>query len=549
MIWIRASPSGRAREFASGSARHRVAGCPSAARPHLADVGQTSATLWTETADLPAFPPLAGDSIADVVVVGAGITGLTAALLLQRAGRKVMVIEADRIGSGETGHTTAHLTAVLDTRYHALEAKFGRDGARAAADSSRAAIDHIETWTREFAPDAGFRRVPAYLYAEDDKQRSELERELEALQRVGLDAARVDQLPLPRPAVAAVRIEQQAQFHPLEYLRQVTAQLLAAGGVIVEQTRMQEVEDGHPCVVKTSRGAITADHVLVATNQPVSTRFALHTKIAAYRTYAVAARLNGTFPEGLFWDLQDPYHYTRVQQTRDGDFLIVGGEDHKTGQQEDTRGCFARLEAYTRQLLPDAEIVHRWSGQVVEPTDGLPYIGDNPGDKHVHVATGFSGNGMTFGTLSAMIMSDAVLGRENPWAHLYRANRIKPLAQAREYITENVDFPAYLARDRLGRGQVASASEIPRSEGRLLRADGKMLAVYRDEADGLHVRSAVCTHLGCNVRWNNAEHTWDCPCHGSRFDVEGCVVNGPATSDLAAAELPATETASRPSGS
>jgi glycine/D-amino acid oxidase-like deaminating enzyme/nitrite reductase/ring-hydroxylating ferredoxin subunit len=502
--------------------------------------------LWTETAPLPAYPRMTGDTHADVVVVGAGITGITAALLLQRAGRKVILIEAHQVGRGETGHTTAHVTAVLDTRYHALESKFGHRGAQAAADSSRAAIDRIEAFTRELArtgsrtdgTDCGFSRVPAYLYAETDEQKQELDKELAALRRAGLDAASVDVLPLPLPVVAAVRIQDQAQFHPLAYLRGLLAQLVEAGGVVFEGTRMLEIEDGHPCRVTTSGGMITANHVVVATNQPVSSRFALHTKIAAYRTYAVAVPLRQEFPAGLFWDLQDPYHYTRVQRTDAGNFLIVGGEDHKTGQETDTEGCYRRLEAYTRRLVPDAEFAHRWSGQIVEPVDGLPFIGENPGDKHVHVATGYSGNGMTFGTLAAMILSDEVLGIANPWAKLYRASRIKPLAQAREFLSENVDYPAYLARDRLGPGQVSDAAQIPRNEGRLLRAHGKMLAVFRDDAGGLHAHSAVCPHLGCNVRWNNAERTWDCPCHGSRFDVEGSVLNGPATKDLEAASLP-----------
>jgi glycine/D-amino acid oxidase-like deaminating enzyme/nitrite reductase/ring-hydroxylating ferredoxin subunit len=498
-----------------------------------------SASLWTETASLPAFAPLGEPLTVDVLVVGGGITGLTAALLLARAGEKVALIEADRIGQGETGHTTAHLTAVLDTRYHVLASKFGHAGARAAAESSRAAIDRIEAFTREFAADCGFRRLPAYLFAETKQQARELDRELRALQRVGLDAAMVDQLPLDLPARAAVRIAGQAQFHPLEYLREMTTQLLAAGAQLFEQTRLVQVEDGHPCRMTTSRGPIAARHVVVATNQPTASRFALHTKVAAYRTYAVAAPLQQAFPEGLFWDMQDPYHYTRVQRTTAGTFLIVGGEDHKTGQKTDTEACFERLTAYARRLLPGAEIAHRWSGQIVEPSDGLPYIGRNPGDQHVYVATGFSGNGMTFGTLAAMILSDEVLGIRNPWARLFRAGRAKPIAAARAYLGENLDFPAYFARDRLGSGQVASSDEIPAGEGRLWRAGGKMLAVYRDDAGGLHAHSAVCPHLGCNVRWNNAERTWDCPCHGSRFDRAGHVLNGPATRDLVAAPLPA----------
>jgi Rieske Fe-S protein len=277
--------------------------------------------------------------------------------------------------------------------------------------------------------------------------------------------------------------------------------------------------------------------VLVLTNAPVSTRFALHPKVAAYRSYAVAARLEKPFPPGLFWDMQDPYHYTRAQKTRSGSFLIVGGEDHKTGKKKDTGKCFDRLREYAETQFGIADISHRWSGQVIEPTDGLPFIGRNPGGRHVHVATGFSGTGMTFGTLAAMILSDAVLGVENPWAKLYDATRVKPLAQAREFVAENVDFPAHLVTDRLVRGEAGSIDQVPSGEGRLLRSGRKMVAVYRDEAGTVHARSAVCTHLGCHVQWNQEERSWDCPCHGSRFDVDGAVLNGPAVKGLEEAPL------------
>jgi glycine/D-amino acid oxidase-like deaminating enzyme/nitrite reductase/ring-hydroxylating ferredoxin subunit len=506
----------------------------------------TLPSLWTETARVPAYAPLTSDAEADVVVVGGGIAGLTGALLLQRAGKRVILIEGDHIGAGETGRTTAHLTEVLDSRYHVLESKFGRDGARAAAASSRAALDRIQAFVREFGDGhtgeagegaCGFTRVPAYLYAESEDQRAELEKELASLQRVGCDAAWTDACPLPWPVRGAVRIEGQGKLHPIEYLHEMSSRLIAAGGRIFEGTRMCDVEDGEPCRVNTTGGTLTAKDVLVMTNAPTSSRFALHTKIAAYRTYAIAVRLPQPFPPGLFWDLQDPYHYLRSHHTAIGTFLIIGGEDHKTGKETDTDARFARLAAYTRTHFPEAQVSYQWSGQIIEPSDGLPFIGKNAGAEHVYVATGFSGNGMTFGTLSGMILADAVVGVANPWAKLYRATRIKPLAQVREYVAENVDYPATLARDRLAASEVAGVHEIPRGQGRLLREHGKMLAVYRDQEGALHARSAVCTHLGCHVRWNNAESSWDCPCHGSRFGVNGAVVNGPATKELAEAHL------------
>ncbi len=498
-------------------------------------------SFWSENTKLPSFSRLRRSIDCDVLVVGGGIAGITSALLLQQAGKRVVVIDANRIGSGETGRTTAHVTELVDARYQVLESKFGREGARLCAESSRAAIERIERFVIDLGIEAGFARVPGYLFAETAEQQQELEQEFESLRRVGADASLIEALPLPLPlpAKAAVRVQGQAQLQPLEYLAALTRAFVAAGGDVFEGTRLLDVDDGQPCKVATSEAEISARDVLVLTHVPVSNKFALHTKIAAYRSYALAARLPGSFPTGLFWDMQDPYHYVRTHDTGSERVLIVGGEDHKTGKANDAPARFQRLERYAAALAPDLQVSQRWSGQIIEPADGLPFIGKNSRAKHVYVATGFSGTGITFGTLTAMILADQVLKVKNPWSELYDATRVKPLAQARAYLAENVDFPAHLARDRVAAGEAKSADEVPRGQGRLLRAGGKMLAVYRDEAGTLHARSAVCTHLGCQVRWNNAERSWDCPCHGSRFDVDGSVLNGPATKALEEASLPA----------
>jgi Rieske Fe-S protein len=281
---------------------------------------------------------------------------------------------------------------------------------------------------------------------------------------------------------------------------------------------------------------ITAKDVLVLTNSPVSAKLAFHTRVAAYRTYALALRLGSEFPEALFWDLDDPYHYVRKHESRAGSFVIVGGEDHKTGERDDSSASYQALGEWAATHFGPLEVAARWSGQVLEPADGLPFIGKNADGEHVYTATGFSGNGLTFGTLAAMMLADAVLGQENPWAELYDANRTKPLAEAREVVTRNLSAASRMMKDRMAT-ELESADEIPRGEGRLVRAHGKVLAVYRDDTGETHVRSAACTHLGCTVRWNDAERSWDCPCHGSRFDVDGTVLNGPATSPLGFAVL------------
>jgi len=497
------------------------------------------ASLWLRNSDLPFFPRLRGEVTVDVTVVGGGISGLTAAVLLARAGKRVAVVEARRIGSGETGRTTAHLTELLDTRYYELSSKFGKDGARQAAESSRCAIDRIEEFTRILGNGCGFQRVPAFLYTENAEHRDALLRELASLGEVGSDAVWTDEVPLPIQNFGGIRVERQAQFRPLDYLSALVAEFQKRGGVIFEQSPMLELSEreGKPCRVSTPDGAVSSRDVLELTNTPVSNLFAIHSKVAAYRSYALAATLPPGAPaEGLFFDTETPYHYLRTEHTSEGAFLIVGGEDHKTGQDDGSRR-FTALEDYLHQHFPNAELRYRWSGQLIEPADGLPYIGKNSGSEHVYIATGFSGNGITFGTLAGMILSDAVLGLENPFAELYTATRVKPIAQAPKVISESLDFPAYLTRDRLLRkGDVDGVERIPNGEGRLIHSGGKMLAVYRDEQGQLHKRSAVCTHLGCNVRFNSAEKSWDCPCHGSRFDVDGQVINGPALTALAEVE-------------
>ncbi|AFE10997.1 Rieske family iron-sulfur cluster-binding protein [Corallococcus coralloides DSM 2259] len=494
-------------------------------------------SLWTVTTPPRDFPSLPGDLEVEVAIIGGGIAGLTAAWLLKRAGKKVAVLEMHRVLSGQTGQTTAHLTELLDTPYTTLLKDFGEKGAHLAASSSRAAIEQIASLVETLAIDCGFTRVPGYRYAETEAELRELLHEVSAARQAGLLATFTKEVPLPFPVKGALRVEDQAVFHPRQYLLALADRIPGDGCHLFENTKVVDIHDGTPCRVVTEGGTVTAQAVVEATTTPLN-RVAMHTKLYPYRTYSVAAPLEGPLEPGQYYDSRDPYHYIRTQQVDGVPYVIVGGEDHKVGSEEDTTSCFAALEAYTRDRFPVRRITHRWSGQVIEPADGLPYIGRNVGSRHVYVATGFSGTGMTFGTLAGMVVSDLILGNENPYAALYDAGRVKPKAGARDFIQENAEVAFRFVADRLSKPDGHHLADVAPGEGKILEVDGRKVAVYREEDGTPHAVSPVCTHLGCHVHWNNAERSWDCPCHGGRFSPTGRVLNGPAVKDLPSRKLP-----------
>ncbi|MDB5033489.1 MAG: Glycine/D-amino acid oxidase [Chlorobi bacterium] len=502
-----------------------------------------SISVWMASAEISARRPLAENTRADVCVVGAGIAGLTTAYLLARAGRSVVVIDDGPIGGGETGRTTAHLTNALDDRYYELIRLHGEDGARIAAESHTAAIAEMERIVRDEKIDCRFERLNGYLFASEGRPEDELRRELEAAHAVGLEDIRlVDRAPIASFNTGpALCFPHQAQFHPLKYLGGLAAAIERAGGRIYTGTRADRVSGGKRTGVETvDHFMIDAGSVVVATNSPFNDLLVIHTKQAAYRTYVIGLQVApGTVPRDLFWDTGDPYHYIRIQTSDNGpyDILIVGGEDHKTGQEDDPAARFDRLEKWSRQRFPTAgEVEFRWSGQVMEPVDGLAFIGRNPvDDDNIYIITGDSGNGMTHGTIGGMIITDLIMGREHPWATLYDPGRIT-LGAAGDFLREGANTMMQYA-DWLKGSQVDDYAEIKGGSGAVVWDGATRVAVYRDEQGKAHGCSAVCTHLGCVVDWNDLEKSWDCPCHGSRFDPHGRVINGPANVDLEPVEL------------
>jgi len=501
-------------------------------------MSKKTTSLWSETATSPTFPPLMADAEVDVLVIGGGITGLTAAMLLAASGKRVSLVEARRIGCGVSHRSTAHLTEAVDTRYHDIESDFGKEGARLVAQSSRAAIEQVAALVKAFAIPCDFVRRPGYLYTDNQDDLDELEKEQLAASRAGLPVELLPTAPLPFRTLGALRFPDQAQMHVMRYLGSIATAARARGANLYEDSRVITIDDGDMCTVHLEHGpTIRAKKVFVATHAPLNRVF-LQTKIHAYRSY-VLAFANVSLTDALFWDTADPYHYFSSFTVDGVPYLILGGEDHKTGTVPDTEEPFAALLSWATEHLKVSAPTHRWSAQVEEPVDGLPYIGRNSLSENVYVATGFSGNGITFGTIAARIVTDLVNERPNPWAELYAATRVKPISAAATFTSENIDFPMHFVSDRLHPPEAKVPADIRPGEGKTIRVHGERLAVYRDPKGSLHAVSSVCTHLGCLVKFNAAETSWDCPCHGSRFATDGQVIDGPATRPLAKKKLDA----------
>ncbi|HST29940.1 MAG TPA: FAD-dependent oxidoreductase [Chthoniobacterales bacterium] len=496
---------------------------------------------WIDSAPIKSFPPLGADLKVDVLVVGAGITGITAAYLLKKAGVSIALIERERVASIDTGHTTAHLTYVTDDSLETLT-RLGRDHAQATWDAGACAIDEIDRIVREEKIDCEYSRVPGFLHAslfgEGGKdERADLKKEADLAQQLGFDAAFVEAV--PHFGVPGVRFANQAKFHPRKYLRRLV-EIIADGGAHIFEESAAEEFDAEKRRAKVNGHWISFDRVVIATNNPlmglatVTSASLLQTKLSLYSSYVLGARIpRGSLPIALFWDTVDPYHYLRIDRHADFDYAVFGGDDHKTGQVTDTEKCYAQLVPKLKKIAPDAEIDHRWSGQVIMTNDDLPYIGQNADGQFI--ATGYCGNGITFGTVASMMARDWAIGAKNPWTDLFDVNRKLLKLGAWDYLIENKDYPYYMIKDRLARAEADSVRELKPGHGAIVKSGGKKVAAYRDKKGEVRKVSAICTHMGCLVHWNSAEETWDCPCHGSRFKSTGEVIAGPAEDPLAPA--------------
>jgi glycine/D-amino acid oxidase-like deaminating enzyme/nitrite reductase/ring-hydroxylating ferredoxin subunit len=503
---------------------------------------ERSVSYWRRTADLPEAVPLTSDRKAEVAVIGAGIAGLSTAFQLAKHGRSVVVLDRGAIGGGMSSRTTAHLASALDDYYYELIRARGLEEARQYYASQAAAIARIETICQDEAIACDFARVDGYLFLAPESEPALLERELEALHAVGFnDVSWADRAPVPGIDTGrCLRFPGQARFQPLKYLRGLVNSIQRAGGQLFAHSPVEAIEEGKDGVtVRTIGGAcVRAGSCVVATNSPINNRVAIHTKQAPYRTYVIGATVpHGSVHDALCWDTLDPYHYVRLQPggANGADVIIIGGEDHKTGEADDPERRFAALEAWARRHFPPLqEVTDRWSGQVMEPVDYLPYAGRNPGDANIYIATGDSGQGMTNGVAASLLICDLILGRDNAWAKACDPRRVTVRAVG-EFLRENIDVAARFA-EHVTAGELSSFADLQNGQGGVIRAGTRKLAAYRDDQGQLHVRSATCTHAGCIVHWNTLERCWDCPCHGSHFAIDGTPLNGPAIAQLTAVD-------------
>lgn len=489
-------------------------------------------SIWEDKTLETSFSPLRNDMTVDVAIVGGGITGLTAAYILSRAGKKVALLEARKIGEGSTGSSTGNLYCTIGSPgLHNVQSKFSTQKIKQVVESRAAAVDFIEARVKEFNIDCDFKRVPWALFTDNSNGQSFVEKEKKAAGEAGLTVT--DDFKIPMKIEAGFTIENQAQFNPLQYVKSLAKSIKSDNCKIYELTKVTNVTEGKTCIVETADGKITAEQVVMATHSPKGV-YAVHLSMGPYREYAVGVKLRGEYPAaGIWWNALSQEHYSmRTYDTPKGKILMVLGETHKVGQKENNEECFKNLKRYLEERFDVASVEYTWSAQQFKAADGVPYIGLSTGNSKTYIATGFSADGLTYGTLASMIIADQILGRENKWSKTYDASRITPLASAKEFVKENVNVAYEFIKDRFTKSEADAFAEVTAGKGKVMTIDGKKHGVYRDETGKLHIVSAVCTHMGCINHWNEVEQSWDCPCHGSRFSIDGEVLEGPAYAAL-----------------
>ncbi|MFL5765925.1 MAG: FAD-dependent oxidoreductase [Bacteroidia bacterium] len=493
-------------------------------------------SIWESTARQgTVYPMLQGDKQADVVVIGGGITGLTAAMLLSDAGKKVIVLEALNVGLGTTGNSTGNLYVTVDEHLSGIKKKWNADVMKAVVRSRSSALSLIEQTIRRFDIKCDFYKTSFNFFAEDLDKNAEdfLQKEFDALVEAGLSPTLSQNPGLNFPVKKMISVDGQAQFHPYKYASQL-AHSISQKCEIYENSPVEDFDEKEG-IVKTKGGSVKAGAVIMATHTPKGV-WMVQGDLGPYREFGVAAELkSGSFPGGIYWGVNAPKHSVRSFKDGDKNYIMVIGDKYKTGQGENTFDYVRHLEKYLDERFDIGEERFVWGGQHYRPADGLPYIGKHS-DK-LYFLTGFATDGLVYGTLASMIVSDMISGKKNEWEDIYDLKRYTPIKSFKEFFKENADNIVQYLKDTPWSADVKSLQEIARGDGKVIESGGEKLAVYKDEMGYSHAVSAVCTHMKCVVNWNPAEKTWDCPCHGSRFKTDGTVLEGPAVIALQKKEI------------
>jgi glycine/D-amino acid oxidase-like deaminating enzyme/nitrite reductase/ring-hydroxylating ferredoxin subunit len=485
-------------------------------------------SIWKAKAPDLYFPELREEIEADVAIIGGGITGITTAHLLSKTGKKVVVLEAYKTGEGTTSDSTGNLYSMVDNRLHHIQSALDDNTARVVAESRTSAVNLIEYLTNQYKVACNFKRMPWYLYSETGDKDETIEKERKIAEKLGMKVMSTQELPLPFQIKSAIKIDNQAQFNPSAYVKGLAERINRQDCRIYENSGVTNIQKNSVFVLSTPQGRVKATKVILATHTPKGV-LAVQTVLGPYREYAIAAKLkSGIYPEGIFWSTDSKHHHSiRSFKTQSESYLLVIGEHHKVGQAEDHEYFFRQLENDVRKLFDIDSIEYRWSAQHYKPADGIPYIGESS-TKGMYIATGFSTDGLVYGTVAAMILSDTISGKGNPWAETYDSKRFTPVASAKKFVKENMNVLGEYLKAFTAKRDSDILSYIKPGEGKVIENKSEKWAVYREENGHIHIVSAVCTHMKCIVNWNNAEKTWDCPCHGNRFKYTGEVIEGPS---------------------